>query len=731
MTEAPRTEQMGLQKEEATRYWYLPTILKIAYLIVTFIGISLFIMWIFAFQPFGFIFSTTQYFYLLFACFTFGVFVVIPANRRDPSHSKRVPWYDVVLGSAASLICIYFFLNARPIDFGWVQPPNLFVFLVALVFLLICLEGGRRIGGVPFIIVAALIGLYPLIASQMPGIFYGRSLSFPDIVGNFAFGRHGVLGLPAGVIGNYLLAFFIFAGVLMASGAGESFLKLALALAGRFRGGAAKVAVVASGFFGSLSESTTANIMTTGALTIPAMKRTGFKAEYAGAVEACASGAGNLMPPVMGGIAFVICVMTGLEYATIMIASFVPVLLYYLSLFLVVDAHAAKNGLLGLPRDMLPSLKGTIKRGWMFIFVLAFMTWGLVYLRWEAKAPIYSALLMIALGCIYRDTRINLGQLHEIMVKIAGLISTVFAIILPVGLILSGLMTTGVPANVTAYIIGTGGESIPMVLLLGVFMAFIMGMAGMALTAYLFLAVTLLPPLITVGGINLTGAHLFVMYIVLYSGLTPPVAIAAFVASGIAQANPMKTAVVSMRLGWTLFVVSFYLLFSPGLILQAPFPDILYAIITCGISIPMIVGGIEGYLLKVGPVALWARPLVVIAGLMVGFPTTAWPVKLSGLALFLLTTLTLMMLAGRRRTAGLPRPAPATLTAKTPATLPVSAAELFNHLVRHRLSIVISLFCAGAVLLAAGLMTPYVILVYLAVLAIALAAILMRLLRKK
>ena len=335
-----------------------------------------------------------------------------------------------------------------------------------------------------------------------------------------------------------------------------------------------------------------------------------------------------------------------------------------------------------------------------------------------------------ALGCIYRDTRINLRQLHEIAVKIAGLISTVFAIILPVGLIISGLMTTGVPANVTAYIIGAGGSSIPLVLLLGVLMAFIMGMAGMALTAYLFLAVTLLPLLVTVGGINLTGAHLFVMYIVLYSGLTPPVAIAAFVASSVAQANPMKTALVSMRLGWTLFVVSFYLLFSPGLILQAPLPDIIYAIVTCGISIPMIVGGIEGYLLKVGGVAFWARPLVVIAGLMVGFPTTTWPVKTAGLALFLLVVLTLAI-QSRRRSAGLAKPEAVAPTPVVSTTPPVSALELFNYLARHRLTIVISLFCVGAALLAAGLMIPFAILVYLAILAIAAAVILMRLLRKK
>jgi TRAP transporter 4TM/12TM fusion protein len=562
----------------------------------------------------------------------------------------------------------------------------------------------------------------------MPGVFYGRSLSFPEIVGNFAFGRHGVLGLPAGVIGNYLLAFFVFAGVLMATGAGESFLKIALAVAGQYRGGAAKVSVISSSLFGTLSESTTANIMADGPITIPAMKRTGFKPEFAAAVEACASGAGNLTPPVMGGIAFVICVMTGIDYATICLASLTPVILYYFSLFLVIDAHAVKNGLRGMPRESLPSFRQSLTRGWMFILVIAFMTFGLIYMRWEAKSALYSALLMMALCFIYRDTRITWAGLHQILVRIASLISTVFAIMLPVGLILVGLLTTGMPATVTAYVIGLGGESIPLVLFIGVAAAFVMGMAGLALTAYLFLAVTLLPTLINVGGINLTAAHLFVMYIVLYSGLTPPVAIAAFVAAGIAESDPMKTSVTSMRVGWTLFIVSFYLLFSPGLILQAPPLDIAWAIVTCTASIPLIVGGIEGYIAKVGILKTWMRPLMAIAGLLVGFPTTGWIAKICGVILFIVLTAVLKLSRSGRYVA--PKPVPPPIPAAPPAQRR-GGLNWFSRLVGKRTVIVGSLFGIGAVLLIAGLAAPAVPLVYPAVAVIILAIVLMRVLREK
>jgi TRAP transporter 4TM/12TM fusion protein len=644
-------EKLDIERKESTRFQYMPKPVKIIYLTLISIGIILFIMWIFGIELFGYVFSTTEYYYLIFTCFTFGVFVAIPATKSQKNRTS-LPWYDIVIGTGGSGLAIFFFTKAASIDLGWVPPPSPLYLALAIIFTLICLEGGRRRGGIPLISMCLLFGLYPLFASYMPGVLYGRGYGFADAIGQFAFGSNGALGLPAGLLANMLLGFFMFAGVLMATGAGEFFLNLALGMAGHYRGGAAKVAVLSSGFFGSLTESTAANIMTTGSITIPAMKKTGFSAEQAGAIEACASGAGNLMPPVMGGIAFVIVMLSGLDYATIMIASLLPVLLYYFSLMLGVDAYAATRGLKGIPKMQLPSVRKTMKEGWVYLFILLFLAWGLVYMRWEMKTPVYASLLLIlmivALSFINKKDYLTPKKLLNVLVQVSGLIVSVFSIILPIGLILTGIMNTGMAASLTAYVIGIGGGSLFMILAIGVVASLVMGMAGMALTAFLFLAVTLVPALISGGGLNETATYLFVMYIVLMSGLTPPVCVSAFIAAGIADGHPMKTGLIAVRFGIVLFFVAFFLLFSPALIFQGPIVETIYVFIMCVIGIFVIAGGLGGYMQKVGLVPWWARPLLVGGGFMFAFPGWGWDITAYGAALSILVIAAVKLINRRK-----------------------------------------------------------------------------------
>ena len=646
-----RLERLDIERKASTRFEYMPKPVKIIYLTLISIGILLFIMWIFGLEFGNYVFSTTEYYYLIFTCFTFGVFVAIPA-RKTLKHQTSVPWYDIALGAGGSGLAIFFFTKASSIDLGWVPPPSPLFLALAIIFTLICLEGGRRRGGIPLISMCLLFGLYPLYASYMPGVLYGHGYSFADAIGQFAFGSNGALGLPAGLLANMLLGFFLFAGILMATGAGEFFLNLALGLAGHYRGGAAKVAVLSSGFFGSLTESTAANIMTTGSITIPAMKKTGFSAEQAGAIEACASGAGNLMPPVMGGIAFVIVMLSGMDYATIMIASLLPVLLYYFSLMLGVDAYAARRGLIGIPKTLLPSVRKTLKEGWIYLFVLLFLAWGLIYMRWEMKTPVYACVLLLlmvmVLSFINKKDYLTPKKLLSILVQVSGLIVSVFSIILPIGLILTGIMNTGMAASLTAFVIGLGGGSLTMILLIGVVASLVMGMAGMALTAFLFLAVTLVPALISGGGLNPTGVYLFVMYIVLMSGLTPPVCVAAFIAAGIADGHPMKTGFIAVRFGVVLFFVSFFLLFSPALLFQGPILETIYVFVMCIIGIFIIAGGLGGYMQRVGKVPWWARPLLISGGFMFAFPGWGWDITAYGAALSALVIATLVVINRRK-----------------------------------------------------------------------------------
>ena len=640
--------------EQITRYDVMPKPVKVLFLIFVIIGVGLFIVHVFGFSLRGYFLPTVAYFYLLFALYGFCIFVALPARKKD---RKRVPWYDLILAALAIGIATYWASNAKAISEGiWIPAPSTFDFALACIFGLLALEGGRRVAGNFFMVICLIFGAYPLFAEYMPGVLYGIGLPFPRLASFFAFGSNGILGVPALVIGGIIIGFLLFAGVLIGSGAGDFFLKLALALLGRFRGGPAKVAVIASGFFGSLSGNPIANVASTGSVTIPAMKRLGYPPHYAGAIEACASTGGAIMPPIMGSIAFVMVAVTEIPYATIVTASFIPALLYYYGLLVQVDAYAARVGLKGIPREELPSVKETLKEGWPFIAVIIFLVWGLVYMRWSYIAPIYASGLMVLLSFANRKTMITPRRLIKIVVTVGGLITWTMAILLPVGLILSGLFTTGMTAALTAKVISLGGENLILILLLGIVVCYVMGMAGMGLLAYIFLAVTMVPAVITTTGLDMMAVHLFVVYYALTGNITPPVAIAAFVAAGFAGAPAMKTAITSMRLAIVLYFIPFFFLFNPALILRGSALETLYLFALCLLGILILAGGLEGHLLKVGRLKGWERPLLVATGFMIALPPWAptfitWMPTIIGVALTVLIITIILVRKGKWRKA--------------------------------------------------------------------------------
>jgi len=297
---------------EPYRYENLPKPAKIIFLVLTIAGVGLATIYILGFSFGGRVVIMTQgYYYLLFGLFEACAFLILPMRKKDRG---RLPWYDMVLAAVALAIPIYYFLNAYTIiTIGWVPAPSTLIFASVLMFSLVMLEGGRRMGGWVFFALCLILWLYPLFSDQMPGLLYGISYPFTYITSFLTFGGEGIVGMPGRIMGEILMGFLIFAGMLIASGAGEFFINLAQGLMGRFRGGPAKVAVVSSGFFGSLSGSIISNVVATGSFTIPAMKRMGYPAHYAAAIEACASTGGVFMPPVMGVIIFVMVVMTGID----------------------------------------------------------------------------------------------------------------------------------------------------------------------------------------------------------------------------------------------------------------------------------------------------------------------------------------------------------------------------------------------------------------------------------
>ncbi|MFC1972244.1 TRAP transporter permease [Chloroflexota bacterium] len=612
---------------EHTRYAYVPQVVKLLTIIFTIVGVGMAIFHIFHFNFMGLTLLDIAYFYFLFALFFSLMFLLIPMRKKD---KRKIPWFDYIFSALAFSIALYYFFNAWNIDQkGWVPPENMFQFATSFVFVLLMLEGGRRMAGWIFASIVVLAVIYPMVADSMPGLLWGQSFPLVWIMTIFTFSPQGIIGLPGQLFGNILLGFLVFAGVMISSGAGEFFLSLATSLFGRFRGGPAKVAVIASGFFGSLSGSVAANIVATGSFTIPAMKKIGYKPEYAGAIEACASTGGLIMPPVMGALAFIMAYLIGEDYGTIVVAATLPAVLYYFGLLMGADGVAAREGMRGLPPEEVPSLKETLKTGWPYLLVLFFLIWGLVWMRWETRAPFFASALMIILSFLNRKTFLTPRKFIRMVVVIGRLLAMTMCVLLPLGIIIAGLTVTGAILALTSAVIQLGQGNVILILLIAVGASYIMGMAGMGIPAYIFLAITMAPAVIQVGGLNPIGVHLFIVYYSIVSMITLPVAIGAFIAATIAGAHPMKTAWVAMRLGIVIYIIPFFFIFNPSLIMQGNNPtETIYLFVLCVAGIILITGGLEGYLLKVGNLKAWSRPLLVAAGFLIALP--GWQTTIIG-----------------------------------------------------------------------------------------------------
>jgi TRAP transporter 4TM/12TM fusion protein len=618
MAESAESGEKFLQAQ-ITRYNVMPKWLKVIFTVLSTSGVGLFIFYMKGWSIQGYVLSSSAYYYLLFAVFGFCVFIAMPMRKKDKG---RVPWYDIAIASFVFGFCLYCFFKAEVImEIGWVPPPTTLLLVLATIFSVLALESGRRMGGKAFLILCAIAWVYPLFADYMPGLLWGIGWDFAWTVSNYAYSSNGLLGLMAQVMGEILIGFLLFAGMLMASGAGKFFLNLSLALLGRYRGGPAKVAVVASGFFGSLSGASISNVVATGAITIPTMKRIGYPPHYAGAIEACASTGGVLMPPVMGMVAFIMAIITGIEYAVIMAAAFIPALLYYFGLLMQVDAYAGRVGLKGLPREEIPSMKQTLKEGWPFIAVLAFLVFGLLYMRWGVITPIYAAGLLIVLSFTRKETMMTPRKFIDSLVVVGSLITQTMCILLPVGFIIGGLVMTGVAGSLTTELVALGGGNLIPVLLIGVAACYLMGLVGLGGLSYLFLAVTMAPAIVKVGNLDILAVHLFIVIYAMLGQVTPPIGVVGFVAAAMAGAPPMKTLFTATRLAVVLIFVPFFFLFNPALVLRGDSVwQVAYLLPLCIVGITILTGGLEGYLVKVGRLDPWARVPLVIGGFLIAFP---------------------------------------------------------------------------------------------------------------
>jgi len=593
------------------RYRSLPLAIRLYILATSFGGIAIAVIYIFSLAPL----LDITYYFLLMMMYLPVAYLLLPAHRRE----IRVGWMSYLPAVVSLLITAFLAYKGRDLAFQTWIPANPWQLAIASVVFVLIMEAARRGGGMIFTLIVLFFGLYPFFAEYMPGILWGPPTSLARTIAFNVYSNDALLGVATRVVGETLIGFLILASLLVATGAADFFLNLAMALMGTARGGPAKVAVLSSGFFGSLSGSIFANVVSTGAVTIPSMRRSGFPGYYAGALEACASTGGMLMPPVMGAVAFIMADFTNTEYGVIVVAAAIPSILYYFGLYCHVDSYSAKAGLGGLPRQELPTIKATMKDGWPFLAVLAFLVWGLVVMQWERLTPFYASALLIGLTFGRRNLWLSPRKVPEILFETSKLLSQTMALLLPTSFILGGLMATGVAPNIASELVRIGGENIVPVLAIGVAVCIFLGMLGMIVAAYLMLALTLAPALEQLG-LNTLAIHLFIAYYSMLAAITPPVALAAFIASRISDSDPMLTSWHACRLGIVLYFIPIFFLFEPALILQGPLYLTAIWLPVNMIAIVLIAGASEGRLWGFGLLRPWARVVLFPAALLVGFP---------------------------------------------------------------------------------------------------------------
>ncbi|NYT77771.1 TRAP transporter fused permease subunit [Alcaligenaceae bacterium] len=653
--------QAAVKKAEQSesRYRPLKGFWRVILITVTTLAIVLSINQILNLHLTGRAILQNSYLYALCALLTSAVFLILPMNAK--AAREHVPWYDAAAFVVLLTVLMYFSFHGQQIvEEGWeFAPPNQVVWISTVGWILI-LEALRRAGGTAVFVVVALFSVYPIFAGVMPGPIAGFPQDFSTTSAYHFASSESVIGIPTQAFGNLVIGFVMFGATLQFTGAAPFFNNLSFALFGRVRGGPAKVAIFASGLMGSVSGSVVSNILTTGVVTIPAMKSTGFKPRFAGAVEACASTGGVLMPPIMGATAFVMASFLGIPYVTIAVAAAVPSLLYYFCLFIQIDGYAARHKLRGLPKAELPSVKKTLIEGWHYIFVFAVLVWMLVVLQREAMAPFYATVVLLVINQISKRYRLTLKSLATLITGVGSALVELSALLAGVGFIVGALSVTGLAGTLATDLVFLAGDNVYVLLVMGAMTSFIFGM-GMTITAvYIFLAIVLAPSLIN-SGFNPLAVHLFVMYWGMVSYITPPVAIGSFVAAGIAGARPMQVALSSVFLGISMYLVPFLFVLNPALIFEGSAWTVTWAITTAFIGIFFIGYAIEGYLPFVGdfrdsPVDWLGRLLMGMGGLAFAIPGGGkhipyGPVELLVVGSVLIVAAALLIRLTRRRQA--------------------------------------------------------------------------------
>ncbi|MBI2088415.1 MAG: TRAP transporter fused permease subunit [Deltaproteobacteria bacterium] len=567
-----------------------------------------------------------QYLAVFLAMAMAGTFLVVPAHHK--ASLGRLPWYDGLFSLLSLLVGIYVALFYFDIieTMGLLLPLRIVLGAVAI---LLILEGTRRLLGWPILFIVLIFFLYARYTFLFPGALYGQGIPWTRLVNYLYLDPNSLFGVALQVAATVVFSFVFFGQFLFSTGGGLYFTEGALALFGQYRGGPAKVSVVASSLFGTMSGSAVANVVVDGPITIPMMVRTGYRPEVAAAVEAVASTGGQIMPPVMGAAAFLMATFLGIPYAQVAIAAIFPALLYYLSVFIQVDLEAARRGLRGLPREELPNLKHILGQGWLFLFPIGVLVYILFFTGLEAEvAGLYATGAVFLVSFLRKASRLTFSKLLIILEKTGEGLLEISIISAVAGLIIGIVALTGLGFTFSQAVVSLAGGNFFLLLVLAAVAAGILGMGMTVTAAYILVVILVAPALVQLGTDPLT-AHMFVFYFAVLSFLTPPICLAVYAAAAIGGTDLLKTAFQAMRLAIVAYVVPFIFAYKPALLLRGSVTEVLTAVVTAIAGVWLLAIGVEGYLFRV--LNFPKRVVLIVAGL--GLMTPGLATDVLGLAI--------------------------------------------------------------------------------------------------
>lgn len=527
------------------------------------------------------------------------VFILYPFGKNSRKDKPTV--VDWMLSILSLVLGAYIIFNYSNIVMRAGMPNQTDVILGVLAIIVV-LEGARRIVGKEIVILALLFLAYAYLGPKLPGMMAHRGYNITQIAEYMYLSTEGIFGIAIGVSSSYIFLFILFGSFLQSSGMGQFFNDLSMAIAGSTKGGPAKVAVVSSGFLGSINGSAVANVVTTGAFTIPLMKKIGYEDEFAGAVEAAASCGGQILPPVMGAAAFIMAEYLGIPYIQIAVSAIIPALLYYLGVITMIHLRASKNGLEGLPKSQLPKVSVVLReRGYLLIPLIV-----LVYMLVNGKTPIYAAFfsilmtvgLTIVIRVIKKETK---GLFMDIVNALESGARTALGVAMScavVGIIIGVATLTGFGLKLAGAILFLGNGILFLTLFFTMIACIVLGMGLPSIPAYIITA-TMAAPALAKMGVPPLVSHMFVFYFGMLANLTPPVALAAFAGAGIAGGNPAKTGFQAVKLALAGFVVPYIFAFSPALLMVDASPlTIAIAAVTAIVGVISLGCAVEGYMLE-------------------------------------------------------------------------------------------------------------------------------------